>query len=163
LQGGVGGLAASVIAHLWEELGPEQCPLFAIVEPDRADCLFQSAVHGKPTSASGDLRTVMVGLSCGEVSRPAWPIVHSGAEFFMKIDDGAALEAMHLLHRGELAGESIGAGASGAAGLAGLFAATSDPAGELARQLRLKESSVVLTIGTEGVTDPEIFERLAAS
>ena len=159
LQGGVGGLGAAVVSHLWEELG-DLAPVFIIVEPSRADCLYQSAVNGRPTPAKGDLDTLMAGLSCGEVSRVAWPILERGVEFFMTVEDGAAVQCMRLLHRGALGGGSIVAGESGVAGLAGLLAAVNDRTGMALRRLRLSASSTVLLIGTEGATDPGIYEKL---
>lgn len=163
VQGGVGGLAAAVISYLWEEMGPQRAPIFVIVEPSRANCLHQSAVHGRPTPVTGDLDTVMAGLACGEVSIAAWPIVQAGAEFFMTIEDDAAIECMRLLHRGALGGGSIIAGESAVAGLAGLLAIASDPAGEALGRLGLDPSSIVLLIGTEGATDPDIYEKLVGS
>jgi diaminopropionate ammonia-lyase len=163
LQGGVGGLAAAVAAFLWEDLGPKEVPTFIVVEPTRADCLYQSALNGRPTPAKGDLDTLMAGLSCGQVSRVAWPVLEACAEFFMTIQDGAAVECMRLLRKGALGGGSIVAGESGVAGLAGLLAATQDPAGEALRHLRLNASSTVLLIGTEGATDPDIYESLTRS
>jgi diaminopropionate ammonia-lyase len=162
LQGGVGGLAAAIVSYLWGELGAIQAPVFVIVEPSRADCLYQSAVNGGPTRAKGDLNTLMAGLSCGEVSRVAWPVLDAGAEFFMTIQDDAAVECMRLLRRGELSSGSIIAGESGVAGLAGLLSAAHDPAGEALTHLRLDASSRVLLIGTEGATDPDIYEKLTA-
>jgi hypothetical protein len=38
-----------------------------------------------------------------------------------------------------------------------------DPEGQLLRRLRLNASSRVLLIGTEGATDPEIYERLTST
>jgi diaminopropionate ammonia-lyase len=163
VQGGVGGLAAAVISYLWEELGPQRAPTFVIVEPSRANCLHQSAVHGRPTPVTGDLDTVMAGLACGEVSTAAWPIVQAGAEFFMTIEDDAAIECMRLLHRGALGGGSIVAGESAVAGLAGLLALASDPAGEALGRVGLDASSIVLLIGTEGATDPDIYAKLVGS
>lgn len=160
LQGGVGGLAAAVISFLWEFLGPSAAPTFIVVEPARADCLYQSARNGCPTPAQGDLNTLMAGLSCGEVSRVAWPILEAGAEFFMTIPDEAAVECMRLLRQGDAGCGSIIAGESGVAGLAGLLVAARDPTGEAFRQLRLDPCSTVLLIGTEGATDPDIYESL---
>ena len=62
LQGGVGGFPAAVVSFLVESL--ECPPIFIVVEPKNADCLFQSAVNGKPTIVHGDLDTVMAGLAC---------------------------------------------------------------------------------------------------
>ncbi|MDP3736435.1 MAG: diaminopropionate ammonia-lyase [Hyphomonadaceae bacterium] len=151
LQGGVGGLAGALTAYFWERLGDE-APVSVIVEPERADCLFQSIHAGEPRRASGDLETIMAGLSCGEVSRTAWPILVAGAHYYMVIADAQAADAMRLLASGELGG-SIVAGESGAAGLAGLLALARTGAG-------LNSASRVLLIGTEGATDPDIYTRI---
>lgn len=163
LQGGVGGLAAAVISFLWETQGASRTPIFVIVEPRRADCLYQSAMCGRPTPAKGDLQTLMAGLACGEVSRVAWPILWRGAEFFLTVDDSAAIECMRLLYRGALGGGSIVAGESGVAGLAGLLAVVNDPADRAQALLRLDDNSSILLIGTEGATDPEIYRSLVGS
>ena len=160
LQGGVGGLAAAVIAYLWETQGGSQTPIFVVVEPRRADCLYQSAACGRPTPAKGDLQTLMAGLACGEVSRVAWPILWQGADFFLVVEDSAAVECMRLLHRGAPGQASIVAGESGVAGLAGLLAVVYDPSDRARTLLRLDGASTVLLIGTEGATDPEIFRSL---
>ena len=52
LQGGVGGLAAAVVAGLWDRYG-ERRPRFVVVEPEQADCLLQSALAGRPARALG--------------------------------------------------------------------------------------------------------------
>jgi diaminopropionate ammonia-lyase len=158
LQGGVGGLAAAMVAHFWEALGPSGRPTFIVVEPERADCLLQSAIAGDPRLASSaDLDTVMAGLACGEVSRVAWPIVQAGVRYFMTVEDAATVAAMRVL--AATPDGQITAGESGAAGLAALLALTADRAHE-PRPADLTESSRVLLIGTEGATDPVIYGRL---
>ena len=159
VQGGVGGLAASVCAYAWQVLA-ERAPIFVIVEPERADCLFQSAKAGAPTRATGDLDTVMAGLSCGEVSELAWRILEKGAEFFLTISDAAAIQAMRLLADSGRAGAAIIAGESAGAGLAGLLAATADSGSR--ELLRLDSRSRILLFGTEGATDPALYETLLA-
>jgi len=52
LQGGVGGLAAGIASHYWERHAGGR-PFFVVVEPEQADCLFQSAVAGRPSRATG--------------------------------------------------------------------------------------------------------------
>ncbi len=153
VQGGVGGLAAAVCAHLWETLGPER-PRLIVVEPDKADCLHRSAQSGQPTAVHGELDTLMAGLACGEVSPLAWRILASGADDFMTITDAAAVDCMRLLAAGAAADPSIVAGESAVAGLAGMLAAA-----EL-RELGLDGMSRVLVFGTEGDTDPELYQRL---
>ena len=77
IQGGVGGLAAAVIGHLWEALGADR-PVAVIVEPAEADGLLRSARAGKPAASRGSLHTIMAGLSCREISPLAWEVVGAG-------------------------------------------------------------------------------------
>ncbi len=155
VQGGVGGLAAAVVGYLWDHLG-ERAPKFIVVEPERADCLYQSAIAGTPTPSSGDLDTIMAGLACGEVSPVAWKILQSGADYFMTLPDAAAIDAMRLLARGVDGNPAIVAGESAVAGLAGLLALNEHDR----RLVGLDENSRVLLIGTEGATDPILYQQI---
>lgn len=152
VQGGVGGVAAAVLSVFWERFGADR-PILVVVEPDRADCLRASALAGRPTAVGGDLATLMAGLACGEPSPVAWAILHPGADAFMAVPDDAAVAAMR-----RLAALGIVGGESGVAGLAGLLAAAADPA--LRAVLRLDAGSRVLLFGTEGATDPAVYETL---
>lgn len=156
IQGGVGGLAAAVTAHFWETHGPD-APVVTVVEPETAACLLESAVAGKPTAVGGDLETIMAGLACGEPSIIAWPILAGGASAFMAIPDHVVADAMRLLASGEAGARLVG-GESGVAGLAGYLVAAAQP--EWRRQLGLDENSVVLFFGSEGDTDPELYQSI---
>jgi len=157
VQGGVGGLAGAICGHLWETLG-EARPRFIVVEPDRADCLYQSALAGVPTPSTGDLDTVMAGLACGEVSLIAWDILCHGANDFITLGDDVVGPAMRLLAEGVDEDPPIVAGESAVAGLAALLAAGTDPA--LARSLGIGPQSRVLIIGSEGASDPLVYEKI---
>lgn len=157
VQGGVGGLAAAACAYSWLVLG-QRAPIVVVVEPDRADCLYQSAKAGRPTRSAGDLNTVMAGLSCGEVSEYAWQILAEGAEFFQTITDSEGIAVMRLLANEVCAGARIVAGESAGAGLAGLIAAAADP--QARRMTRLESASRILVFGTEGATDPDLYAAL---
>lgn len=152
VQGGVGGLAAGVLATCWERLGAAR-PVVVVVEPDRADCLFQSALAGRWTTVGGDLDTIMAGLACGEPSELAWALLSPGADVFVAIPDARAAEAMR-----DLADLGIAAGESGVAGLAGLRAVAGDA--QARKLLGLDASSHILCIGTEGATDPDIYSAI---
>ena len=156
VQGGVGGLAAAVCAHLWERWGADR-PRFVVVEPDKAACLFESARLGRPTVVHGELDTIMAGLACGEVSLLAWEILEEGADDFLTVPDEAAIECMQLLARGAGADVPVVAGESAVAGLAGLLMALDHP--ETVRALGLSAASRVLLIGSEGDTDPEFYQK----
>ncbi len=156
LQGGVGGLAAAVIAHLWERLGTNR-PVAVIVEPESADGLLQSARAGEPRRARGDLHTIMAGLSCREISPLAWEVVAVGAHAFMTVPEARIAPLMRAAARGEL-GDPFEGGESGVAGLGGVVEAASNP--ELRRALRLGPESRVLVFNTEGATDPGLYRRI---
>ncbi len=91
IQAGVGGLPASVGGYLWLELDALR-PKVVIVEPEKADCHYQSAMAGKPTAVTGKLDTLMAGLACGEVSPLAWSLLDKASFAFMTVpDDGGRL------------------------------------------------------------------------
>lgn len=160
VQGGVGGLAAAVTATLWRRLG-EHRPRIVVVEPLAAACLLESARAGRLTTVQGQLDTAMAGLAAGEPSLLAWPILEAGVADFLAITDEAALDVVRLLGRGALSKEPVVAGESATAGVAGLLRTAATP--DLREALNLDDDSVVLCIGTEGATDPEIYARIAGS
>ena len=90
VQGGVGVLAAAVCAHAGQVFGAD-APIQEIVEPERADCLFQSAMAGAPTKASGDRKTIMAG--CPAVKSPNSP----GASIIAGESAGAGLADLMLV------------------------------------------------------------------
>jgi diaminopropionate ammonia-lyase len=157
VQGGVGGLAAAVCARLWRRYGARR-PRFLLVEPEKAACFFASARAGRPVAVPGELDTVMGGLAAGQVSILAWELLRAGADDFLTIPDPAALEVMRLLSRGGRGDAPVVAGESAVAGLAGALGARRDPA--LAEALGLGPESRILVFGTEGATDPELYEKI---
>nr|WP_272212299.1 diaminopropionate ammonia-lyase [Marinicella sp. W31]MDC2878212.1 diaminopropionate ammonia-lyase [Marinicella sp. W31] len=156
IQGGVGGLAAAVTAHFWETFG-KHAPRVIVVEPENAACLLESAAAGKPTVVGGALETIMAGLACGEPSIIAWPILDAGVSAFIEIEDAAAADTMRLLASGE-AGAPLASGESGVAGLSGFLCAASRA--DWKDALGLGPQSVVLCFGSEGDTDPALFEQI---
>ena len=156
IQAGVGGGATAVSVqararHHAEPTLPK--PDIIVVEPDRAACLLASAAAGAPTPASGPLDTIMAGLACGEPSLLAWQELDRAAAAFLAIPDEAAIDAMRWL-----AARGIVSGESGAAGLAALLLAASDPAARAA--LGLDAGSRILLFSTEGATDPGLYASL---
>ena len=157
VQAGVGGVAAAACAYFWERDGGAR-PVFVVVEPDRADCLAQSAKAGRLTAVTGDIDTLMAGLACGEVSHLAWEILEHGTDAFCVISDPAAVAAMRLLAHPLGSDPVIVAGESAVAGVAAAVAACQDPAARQA--LGLTAESRLLFFGTEGATDPQLYEAL---
>ncbi|TFL08820.1 diaminopropionate ammonia-lyase [Pusillimonas caeni] len=151
LQGGVGGMAAGLAAYFWERYGARR-PTLIVVEPEQADCLYQSALAGHAASATGSIDSVMAGLACGETSPLAWRFLQPSADFFMTISDASAISAMKTLAYGEYGDTPVVSGGSGAAGLASLIELANDAGSR--EDVGLDESSKVLLINTEGATAP---------
>ncbi|EBA15391.1 diaminopropionate ammonia-lyase [Roseobacter sp. SK209-2-6] len=157
LQGGVGGLAAGVVAGLRQHWGKEG-PRVVIVEPELAACLFESARNGEATNFAIQEETLMAGLSCGEPSGMAWEVLSEEADDFLTMPESLVAPAVRLLARPLPGDEAIEAGESAIAGLAALIAARQDA--DLSAKLGLDANSRVLLIGSEGVTDPAIFAQI---
>lgn len=153
LQGGVGGMAAAVCIDLWRAYGAAR-PRLIVVEPATAACLLESVASGRRVTVEVETETVMAGLSCGEVSTLAWPVIDRGIDDVLSIDDRMIGPLIERLDRES----GIEAGESAVAGLAGLVAAADDV--ELAHRLEIGPTSRVLLFGTEGATDPIIHRRL---
>ncbi len=152
VQIGVGALAAAVVHHYRQ---PGRDPNLAIVsvEPARAACMQASVEAGEIVSVPGPHDSIMAGLNCGRPSMLAWPVVSTGIDAFVAIDDERAREAMRALARsGVVAGET---GASGLGGLLELLiGADCDHHRE---QLHVDETTRVLLFITEGATDPQAY------
>ncbi|WP_426808154.1 diaminopropionate ammonia-lyase [Pseudomonas sp. WOUb67] len=158
LQGGVGGLAAGIVSYLWEHFA-EQRPLFVMVEPEQADCLYQSALLGKPAKATGAVDSVMAGLACGETSPLAWRFLEQSVDYFMTISDEQAVAAMRRLAAGSARDIPLVAGESGVAGLAGLVQLIKRAS--TATELGLNGDARILLISTEGATAPGVYAELS--
>jgi diaminopropionate ammonia-lyase family len=154
IQGGVGGLAAAIVSYMWESYGSER-PRFIVVEPQQADCLYQSALAGEAAKATGTVDSLMAGLACGEPSALAWRFLDTSVDHFMLVSDADAIQAMRRLAAGTTNDIPVISGESGAAGLAGLLALTRQP--EDAAQVGLDAHSRVLVINTEGATAPTVY------
>jgi len=160
VQGGVGGLAAAVMAQMWNALGPAR-PRFVVVEPTRAACLLESARCDRPMAIEIGEETIMAGLSCGEVSLLAWEVLSRGTAHFLTIGESGVAPAMRRLASGTWGGGPIEAGESAVAGLLGLLAVCGDPARRAA--LGLDGDSRIVVIGSEGATDREIYRAIVAA
>ncbi|NND92283.1 MAG: diaminopropionate ammonia-lyase [Granulosicoccus sp.] len=157
LQGGVGGFAAAVTARVRDRLA-DHAVRIVIVEPENAACILDSIAAGRPIAVTGDLETVMAGLSCGEVSLLAFDLLKPLIDDVMTVPDSAAIACMGLLAGGVGGDTPVVAGESAVGGLAGVLIGREQPA--LAAALALDDASRVLLIGTEGATDPQIYRHL---
>lgn len=157
VQAGVGGVAAAVAGHLALVLGDRR-PIFVVVDPARAACLFESARVGHPVKISHGAPTVMAMLECYEPSLVAWRVLSRVADAFMTVDEEDAVTAMNRFARPFGSDPAIVAGESGGAGLAGLMRAMADPG--IRAALGLNKASRIFVINTEGATDPERYAEL---
>lgn len=157
VQAGVGGIAAAMAAQMATHYGAAR-PVFTVVEPELAACLFAAARAGRPIKIAHGAPTVMAMLECYDPSPIALRVLYRAADAFLTASDADAVEAMNRLARPAAGDPALVAGESGAAGLAGLLAALRDPAARDA--LRLDARSRVFLINTEGATDPARYAEL---
>ena len=153
IQGGCGGLAGAVCLDLWCRCGVDM-PKFIVVEPEAAACLYESARAGEPKMVDITVESLMGGLSCGAMSLLAWPVLKLAVNDFLTISDDPVGPLMRRLAREE----SIVAGESAVAGLAGLIETCKSK--DRYAQLELSPTSRVLVFGTEGATDPEVYHQM---
>lgn len=156
LQAGVGGFTSAGVAYAVARMNPR--PKLICVEPDDADCFLENVkqgCHEGTLMCKGKTDSIMSGLNCGLPSITAWPILRDYADLYIAIGDSWAREAVRALYHGS---ERVMAGESGAAGVAGLMACLDAP--ELKSALDLNDSSNVLVINTEGVTDKATFNKI---
>ena len=96
----MGSIAAAMFLGFYDRVAPTM-PRFVMVEPNEADCLYRSAVAGRPVPSAGSLHTIMAGLACREVSPAAWQVLDWLTSDFVTIPDAWAAEAMRALADGD--------------------------------------------------------------
>lgn len=165
--GGVGSIAAAVFLGFYarfqeikalDEKDGMVLPRFVVIEPEQADCLFQSARHGELVPSDGTLRTLMAGLACRAPSPAAWKILSWLASDFMTVSDSAAIEGMRELAIGACGDVPVVCGESSAASMGVLMESCRDFA--LREKLGLDSKSQIVLFGLEGATDPDIYFEL---
>jgi diaminopropionate ammonia-lyase len=137
---GVGSLAEAVVRH---HRRPDAAhPAVLAVEPETAACVLASLTAGHPTTVPTG-GTVMAGLNCGTVSTSAWPVLRAGCDAAVAVSDQEALRAL-----ADLDALGVTSGPSGAATLAGVRAALTDPKRRAA--LGVGDDAVIVLLSTEG-------------
>jgi diaminopropionate ammonia-lyase len=137
---GVGSLAEAVVRHHRQPDGPR--PRVLSVEPTTAACVMESLHAGRPMTVPTGA-TVMAGLNCGTISAAAWPVLRAGLDAAVAVTDQDALRAVD-----DLASLGVASGPCGAATLAGVRAALTDPQRRAA--LQLGPDAVLVLLSTEG-------------
>ncbi len=159
VQAGVGGLAAGVMSAWWKTLG-ENAPKFIVVESDRAACIYQSLDANAVTAVRIAEETVMAGLSCGEVSELAWPVLQQGVTAAVCIADDLVPLAMQCFANAQVTDKAIEAGECAVPGVIALAGIMKNE--KLRQQCGLDETSVVQIFGCEGATDRAVYDELLA-
>jgi len=151
VQAGVGGLSAAGVSAVRQVSAQTKV---IVVEPEGSAAIARSLAAGSPTAVD-DVPTVMACLRCQSVSAVAWPMLLAGIDAVLTVTDHDAAVAVR-----ELARAGVVAGASGAAGLAGVLVACRDEA--IRSQLVLTSGSSIAVVNTEGATDPASYEAIVA-
>ena len=162
LQAGVGSMAGAIAAFLADYYG-EDCPVITIVEPNKADCIYQTAEanDGKLHFVTGQMDSIMAGLCCGEPCTIAWEIMESYAKHFVSMPDYVTAKGMRVLGNPLPGDEAIVSGESGASCFGLVVEVLQDK--ELAwlkEQLGLNAESKILCISTEGDTDKANYRSI---
>ena len=151
VQAGVGGLSGAGVSTVRQS---STVAKVVVVEPQGSDAIARSLGAGSQTTVP-DVPTVMACLRCQSVSAVAWPVLLAGVDAVMVVTDDEAATAVR-----ELARAGITAGASGAAGLAGVLVASG---GSRHRsRLGIGPNSTIAVVNTEGATDPASYEAILA-
>lgn len=162
LQAGVGGMAGAILGYYVNKFQGNHCKTI-IIEPDNAACIYKSAQagDGKPHSVTGDLETIMAGLSCGDPHPIGWEILRDFASAFMTCPDYIAARGMRILANPLGEDKKVIAGESGAVGVGLLSLLMQRP--ELRKikdDLGIHADSTILIFNTEGDTDPVNYRSI---
>lgn len=163
LQAGVGSFAGAIqgyLSHLYEE----ERPITIICEPHGANCIYKSmeANDGNPHNVTGDLKTIMAGLACGEPNTISWKILRDNSDFSVSCEDSISARGMRVLSSPLGEDKRVISGESGSVGL-GLVTELLDNKEkykEFLNELKLDENSKVLCISTEGDTDLQGYKNI---
>ncbi|MBQ3615456.1 MAG: diaminopropionate ammonia-lyase [Anaerotignum sp.] len=162
LQAGVGSMAGAMTGF-FSNLYAEEKPMIVIVEPAKADCLYQTAKadDGKLHIVTGDMDTIMAGLACGEPCTIGWDVLKGYADAFVRCPEYMAADGMRLLAAPVKGDTAVVAGESGAAAFGAMANILLDEElAEYKNLLKLDENSRILCISTEGDTDRENYQNV---
>ncbi len=162
LQAGVGSMAAAVSGFFRNVLKSEDLKII-IVEPDQADCLYQTAMANDGTlhSVTDDMNTIMAGLACGEPSTIGWAVLKSSVDAFISCPDWTSAQGMRILGNPSESDQKVISGESGAVGIGLLSELMSESRyQEMRESLNLNQNSRILFFSTEGNTDKQAYRSI---
>jgi diaminopropionate ammonia-lyase len=176
VQAGVGALATAVVSYFVNRFGiydstDKGGPKLIIVEPNGAACIFETLTKtdGKIHAVTGDLKTIMAGLACGEPVTVGVDVLANSVDFVASVPDYAAAQGMRVLGSPEkdTAGAVLNAdpriisGESGAATFGFAYEILSNPAlVSIKTQLGIDENSKLFFISSEGDTDRANYDDI---
>ncbi len=162
VQAGVGAMAGAVTGY-FSALYPEDPPKILVVEPNRADCMFRGAEKGDGSRVivTGEMDSIMAGLSCGEPCELGWDLFKNHAFGFLSGEDSITCRGMRMLAGNFKEDPHVVSGESGAAGF-GAFASImlEDALLDVREKIGLGPGSRVLCFSTEGDTDPVRYKEI---
>lgn len=162
IQAGAGSLAGSVAGFFGSVYG-ENRPILTTVEAKNCGCIKATAEanDSKLHIVEGNLKTIMAGLSVGEVCSIGWEVLDEYADAHALCDDTVSAMGMRVLAAPKGDDKKIVSGESGSVGLGMLVEVMSNPQLKGIRdKLQLDENSIVLCFNTEGDTDPENYKKI---
>ena len=162
LQAGVGSLPAAITGYFAAH-DREKRPVITIVEPNRADCIYRTAAasDGERHIVTGEINSIMAGLSCGEPNPIAWEILKDYADHFVSVPEWVAAKGMRILGNPLDDDPRVISGESGAV-TTGLIAELMQNTSldYLRDRIGLNKDSRILCISTEGDTDRTNYRRV---
>lgn len=160
LQAGAGSFAVGIMGY-YARLFEDSKPHMTIVEPDTAGCYMRSAIEKKFTTVSGDLATIMAGLSVGEPNIFAYDVLKDIVNYYITCSNEYSALGMRILGNPLPGDQRIISGESGSVGIGMLYAiCTLDELKEVKEEMGINEESEILFISTEGDTDPVMYEEI---
>ena len=163
LQAGVGAMAGAICGYFTALYGDADRPIITIVEPDQADCLYRTAKanDGRLHAVTGDMRSIMAGLCCGEPCTIGWEILRDHVDHYVSVPDSVAAKGMRVLGNPLPGDDRIISGESGAATMGFVTEVMTSPElTDLRQQLALDSESRILCISTEGDTNSDNYRRI---
>jgi diaminopropionate ammonia-lyase len=177
-QAGVGSFSTAMVSYFVNKYGDSASggPKYIIVEPNAAACIFDTlvATDGKIHPVTGDMKTIMAGLACGEPVSIGIDILRNFVDFVVSMPDYFSASGMRALGAPDFktfTGEFIPkdrpqdpriiSGESGAATFGFAYEILSNPKYKnVVEMLGINQDSTLFFISTEGDTDRHSYRNI---
>lgn len=162
VQAGVGSFATAMTGF-FSSVYKDKKPVITVVEASAADCIFKTikADDGKIHPVTGDMKTIMAGLACGEPVTVGINVLRNYVDFFASCPDYFAADGMRVLASTVKGDAKIVSGESGAAGFGCAYEILTDKnLANVKKTLGITKDSVLLFVNTEGDTDKENYKKI---